>query len=329
MPITPPALVGDTIFMGAAHIGYDTSSGSEKYIWCEGDATVELKRTDLDVPVSGFGQITNPSTDEVVEVKFTPASRVDSSILSWMFGSLFSARPGASYFGSSSHPLWVHTMDGRVLKISNCLPTSWPTLNFGVSKRRWDGEVTCTGILARGQARTASNALFTPWANLSWSKYPAEDAVPHQVCEVKWAGIGSGATVLQAMEGWSLSVQPSLAPLTVSNLGTIDYRVQDVVVEVSAIPANAAEADLWGTAALGASRALGTPQNGGQMTLMEDYPGLCATLPNMVWVDRPTRFDPANPIAGQCRWRSRRKHDGTSWNSIATLAMAAAPQNNG
>lgn len=327
MAITPPALAGDLIYMGAAHICYDPTNS--KYIWCEGDVTVELKRATLDVGVAGFGQVTDPSTDETVEVTFTPANRVDSSILSWMFGSLFSAKPGSSYFGSTDHPLWIHTMDGRVLKISNCLPTSWPGICFGVAQKRWNGQVTCTGILKRGAARTASNALFTPWANLTWSLSPDEDEFPQQVCEAKWAGIGSGNTVLQAMEGWTLTVQPNLLPLTVSNLGTIDYRVQDVVIEVTAIPANASEADLWGTSALGASRALGTPLAGGQMTIMEDYPGLCATLPNMVWVERPTRFDPQNPIAGQCKWRSRRVHDGTGWASVATLAMAAAPSNNG
>lgn len=325
MAITAPALAGDTIFMGAAHICYDPSSTPKKYCWCEGPVTVQLRRTELDTAVSGFGTVVRPATDEVVEVTFTPANRCDAGLLSWMYGNLFSAKPGASRFGGTDHPLWVHTMDGRVLKIANCLPTSVPGINFGVDVKRWNGQVTCTGIVKRNTSRTTAGALFSPWETLAWSLSPDEDDFPQSICEVRWAGIGGGDTVLHSLNGWSLSVSAALRPLTVSNLGTVDYRIDDVTVEVSAVPVNASESDLWGTYALGGSRALGTSVAGGEMTITEDFPGVCCTLPNMVWTERPTRFDPQNPLAGECRWTARRVFDGSGWSSVASLSMAAAP----
>lgn len=306
MAITP-SLAGDLIYQGAAHIIIDkpATKANWKYIWVEGDVTVELKREELDVPVSGWGRIAAPSTDETVEVTFTPSNRIDADIVDWLFGSLPSAAQGSSYYGSSSTPLHIHTLAGRILAIANCRPTAWPSINFGVGVKRWGGAVTCTGILSRGLARTASNALFTPWADEEFTAVPDADEYPQVPCKATWGAIGSGATALEAMDAWTLTPQIELNAIRTGNLGTIDYRVGDVAFEVSAVPANVGESELWGAAALG-SRALGTMPAFNAFAIAEDWPGVSVSLPRVLMTQRPTRFDPANPIAGECRWRTFR-----------------------
>jgi hypothetical protein len=210
-------------------------------------------------------------------------------------------------------------MAGRLLVIANAKPTSFPAINFGIGPRRFDGQVTLTGVLARGAARTASNALFTPWANASWTAYPEDDDFVAMPCQATWAQ--SPALTIEGMESWKLTPQVQLTPRVVANLGTIDYTVASVVLEASCVPANILEANLWATYVIGATRALGGSVAGANLTIAEDSGGLTAVVNGARLVQSPTRFDPANPIAGQCVWRSRRKVVESAWTPAGTLAM--------
>lgn len=318
MAITQPSIQADTIYYGAAHLIFDT----DKYLWAEGPVTVRLARQELDVTVAGYGRIASPSTDETIEITLTPSNRVNPDILSFLYSDILSAMPGSSYFGSGDSTVKIHTLAGRVLTIANCRPTTFPGLQFGVGVKRFTGQLTLTGILKRGAKRTDPNALFTPWADLPWSQNPDIADYPQSTCQVTWGKIA--ATNLEAMDAWTLTPQVSLRPVTMPNLGTVDYRVDEISAEVTAIPANLQESHLWQTYALGAGRALGANIEGADLTLAEDHPGLTATLKNAILTPPTTTFDTQNPIAGQCTWRSRRKLENNAWTPAATLAITAA-----
>jgi hypothetical protein len=274
MAITQPSITADTIYMGAAHILFDTS----KYLWAEGNVTVRLIRAELDNQVAGFGKVSSPSTDETVEVTFQPSNRINADILTFLYGSVFSAMPGTSYFGSTDTVVKVHTMAGRALTLANCKPTTFPSLNFGVGVKRFGGPVTLTGILKRNTTRGTANALFTPWADLAFSVEPDEADYPQSTVQVTWGNIA--AKNLEAMDAWVFTPQVSLRPVVLPNLGTVDYRIDDVSVQVSATPANLTEAELWQTYMIGSSRLLGTTVAGADLTLAEDNPGLTAVVKN-------------------------------------------------
>ena len=321
--MSEPTIQRETIYEGAAHIVIDKTGAKAawKYIFCEGSVTVELKRAEMDVQVAGFGRVANPATDETVEVTFTPSNTADAAILAWLYGSVFSAMPGTSWYGAADTPLSIHTMAGRLLTISNCRPTTFPALQFGIGAKRFSGSVTCTGILARGKARTAADALFSPWADEPFAAQPEEDSYPQQPVSAAW-GLLPGVE-LHAMDSWTLTPQIQLRAVTLPNLGTVDWRVDSAGCEASATPATLAEAQLWGEAALGASRALGASTPGADLTLAEDWPGVTAVLKNAKWVNRPTVFDTQNPIAGSCLWRAFRKAANGAWAPAATLAATA------
>ncbi|HPK72455.1 MAG TPA: hypothetical protein PLN93_10995 [Vicinamibacterales bacterium] len=320
MAITP-TLAGDTIYQGAAHIIFDKTgeAAAWKYIWCDGDVTIRLVRPERDVNVAGFGRVAGPINDETVEVTFTPSSQINADILAFLWGDILSKMPGASWFGATDTVVYVHTMAGRVMAFSNMRPTTFVPINFGLGVPRFGGAVTLTGVVKRATARTADNALFTPWATLAFSRAPGEDDFPSYPCAVSWASIAD--TTIEGMEAWTLTPQVQLVPVTLPNLGTIDYRVQSVSLEASATPANLLETNLWAAAAIGSSRALGTQNAGGTLTLAEDVGGLTATVLNAVWVNAPTVFNPEKPIAGQCVWRSRRKSTTGTWGAAGTCVM--------
>jgi len=319
MAITQPSIQADTIYMGAAHILF----GTDKYLWAEGPVQVKLVRAEMDVRVAGFGRVSAPSTDETIEITFQPSNRINADILTYLYGGVFAAMPGASYFGNADTPIKVHTMAGRALAIANCKPTVFPALQFGVGVKRFAGPVTLTGILKRGTARGTAGALFTDWADLAWSAEPDEADYPQSPCQVTWGNIA--AKNLEAMDAWTFTPQVTLRPLVLPNLGTVDYRIDDVSAQVSATPANLTEAELWQTYAIGASRLLGKTITGADLTLAEDNPGLTAVLKNAVITPPTSTFDTQNPIGGQCVWTSRRKATAGSWDPAATLAVTAAP----
>lgn len=318
MAITQPSITADTIYMGAAHILFDTS----KYLWAEGNVQVRLIRAELDNQVAGFGKVSSPSTDETIEVTFQPSNRINADILTFLYGTIFAAMPGTSYFGSTDTVVKVHTMAGRVLTLANCKPTTFPALQFGVGVKRFAGPVTLTGILKRNTTRGTSNALFTPWADLAFTVEPDEADYPQSTVQVTWGNIA--AKNLEAMDAWVFTPQVSLRPLVLPNLGTVDYRIDDVSVQVSATPANLTEAELWQTYMIGSSRLLGKTIAGGDLTLAEDNPGLTAVVGNAIITPPSSVFDTQNPIAGSCVWTSRRKAVTGTWQPAATLAVTAA-----
>jgi len=318
MAITQPTITADTIYMGAAHILFNTN----KYLWAEGAVQVKLVRQELVNTVAGFGTVSTPSIDEHIEVTFMPSNRINADILTFLYGSIFSAMPGTSYFGSTDTVVKIHTMAGRALTLANCKPTVFPSLNFGVGVKRFGGPVTLTGILKRNTARGTANALFTPWADLAWDAEPDEADYPQSTCQVTWANIA--AKNLEAMDAWVFAPQVSLRPLVLPNLGLVDYRIDDVSVQVSAQPANLTEAELWETYMLGTSRLLGKTIAGGDLTLAEDNPGLTAVVTNAIITPPTSTFDTQNPIAGSCVWTSRRKAVAGVWQPAATLAVTAA-----
>jgi hypothetical protein len=331
MPITP-TFAGDTIYMGAAHLVIDKGAtplvpATWSYLFCKGAVTVRLVRPVRDVQVAGYGTVAEPSTDETVELTFTPTSRLDAAVLAFLWGDILAKMPGASWFGSTNHPVYVHTMAGRIMEIANCRPTTFVPINFGVGvAERFGGSVTCTGVIKRATARTAAGALFTPWADQAWHTAPDEDDFPSFPCAVSWASIAN--TVLEGMEGWTLTPQVQLTPRAPGNVGTVDFTVASVALEASCVAANLLEANLWETYAIGSSRALGTQVLGGDLTLAEDVGGVTAVVKNAVWRDPKTQFDPAAPIAGQTTFRSRRKavtvEGVTSWQPAGTCAMTPA-----
>lgn len=328
-----PALAGDTIYQGAAHLVIDKGAtplvpATWKYLFCDGAVTVRLVRPADELAVAGYGRVAELLKDETVEVIFTPAQqKIDAAILSFLWGDILSKMIGASWFGSTNHPLYVHTMAGRILEIANCRPTTFVPLLFGDPAKRYGGSVTCTGVLKRGVARSAAGALYTDWADQAWHTAPDEDDFQGFACSAAWTL--TEALAIEGMEAWQLTPQVNLTPVAPPNIGTIDFRVSDLSLEISGAPANFAEANLWATYANGLSRALGTSvRPGGDFTIAEDAGGLTAVVKNAVWRDPKTRFDASAPIADKCVWRSRRKavtvEGVTTWTPAGTCAITPA-----
>lgn len=316
-----PKLAGDTIYRGAAHIIIDKPATKDdwKYIFAQGEVVVKFNRPERENIVEGWGNVNSPSTDETITVTFTPASQVvDATILAFLYGSALSATPGSSWYGSSSTAVYVHTQAGKILTLTNCKPTTFVPITFGARKPRFGGSITLTGILGRGMARTEANALFTDWADETFTAEPDEADFASYPCAAAWAALAAPATELESMDGWTFAPKVQLNPVTTANLGTIDYYVGNGGgLEISGTPANISLSDLWHANTIGSSRQIGSTIAGGNFTITEDYPGLSALASNARLIEPASSFSIEKPVAGQCVWRARRAVGG----AYGTLAL--------
>jgi hypothetical protein len=299
-----PVIDRTTLLEGPAHIIYDKpgTKADWKYCWCAGDVTVHLVHTAKDVPVAGWGNIDDPRRDEVVEIDFTPAGNFGAALFNWMFSGVFSLLPGQSIFGATDSPVHVHTLDGKLMTVSNARVTTFPSVRFGAGLARFEGTAKITGVVKRNTARTAAGALFTAPAAETFLASPDPDDWVHLPCLATW-GLAAPLTVATDENGWTLRAAHTLSPRVNPDLGTYDFRVDQSLVEASCRPVNITDADLLSAAVIGASRAIGAASPRGTLQLAEDYPGLTAKLYGARLASKPAVYG-AGPRAGELTWRA-------------------------
>lgn len=303
-----PTIDRTTLLEGPAHILFDKAvlKSNWKYCWCTGNVSVQLIHKPKDMAVSGFGQIDDPRMDEIVEIDFTPAGNFSEALFDWMFSGVFSLWPGQSIFPANDSPVYVHTLDGQLLAVTNARVTTFPAIRFGAGGPRFEGAAKITGIIGKGLARTAAGALFTAPVAEAFTALPLGTEWVHLPCVATW-GLTAPLTLVSDDKGWTLKAAHTISPRTNPDMGTYDFRVDAAVVEISGRPISIDDQDLIGAAIAGASRAIGQSSPSGTLTLAEDNPGLTAALYGARLVSKPAVFGEKEPRSGELTWRAFRK----------------------
>jgi hypothetical protein len=305
MPAYAPTIDRTTLLEGPAHIIFDKAvlKADWKYCWCSGNVTFQLVHKPKPMPVSGFGDIDDPRMDEYVEVDFTPAGNFSEALFDWIFGGVFTLKPGASIFASTDTPVYLHTLDGQLWTIANARVTQFPALRFGAGGPRFEGAAKLTGVIKKATARTTAGALFTAPASETFTAVPAGSEWQHLPCHAVW-DLATDWDIATDDKGWTLKAGHTLSPRYNPDLGTYDFRVDQVAVEASCRPINYTDANLISAAVIGSSRALGSSSVSGSLTLAEDNPGLTAVLYGARLVSKPQVYGEKEPRAGQLTWRA-------------------------
>jgi len=324
MPYTP-TIDRTTLIEGPAHLIYDKTGAKPawKYCWCAGNVTVHLVHTPKEMAVAGFGQVDDPRRDEVVEIDFTPAGNFSAPLFAWLFGGVFGKLPGQSVFGAADTPVYVHTLDGRILGVTNAAVTQFPAIRFGAGGPRFEGQAKITGVVGKNMDRAAAGALFTPPSAEAFTAVPDPDDWLHLPCHAAWTPAGARAIMTDA-DGWTLRAAHTLSARTNPDVGTYDFRIDQAAVEASCRPINLGDEDLISAAIAGASRAIGQPSPSGTLTLAEEWPGLTAALYGARLVTKPAVYGESEPRAGQLTWRAFRGASG-----LASVAVTPEPEPEG
>lgn len=300
-----PSFDRSTLLEGPAHILFDKPATKEdwKYCWCRDTVTVHLLHKPKEMPVSGYSSIDDPRMDEIVEVDFTPAGNFSKAMFEWMFSGIFALKPGASIFPAADAPVWIHTLDGKLMELANARVTQFPTLRFGTGNARFEGTAKITGIIKKSTARTTAGALYTAPVAEQFTAVPNPTDWMHLPCKATW-GLAAPLTIMTDDKGWSLKAAHTISPRYNPDVGTYDFRVDQAVVEASCRPISVSDAVLISATITGASRALGQSSVSATLTLAEDHPGLTAVLYGARLTTKPMAYGEKEPRSGELTWRA-------------------------
>ncbi len=305
MPAYAPTIDRTTLLEGPAHIIFDkpVTKGDWKYCWCNGNVTFQLVHKPKEMAVAGFGPVDDPRMDEIVEIDFTPSGNFSEALFDWMFGGVFALKAGQSIFPSTDAPCYLHTLDGQLWTVANARVTTFPKIRFGAGGPRFEGAAKITGVIKKSTARTTAGALFTAPASEAFTAVPAGTEWIHLPCQATWA-LTSPVTIVTDDKGWTLTAAHTISPRYNPDVGTYDFRVDQVRVEASCRPISLDDADLIAAAIIGSSRAIGQSSVSASLTLAEDNPGLTAVLYGARLVSKPQVYGEKDPRSGELTWRA-------------------------
>lgn len=303
MPAYEPTIDRTTLLEGPAHIIFSKpeTKANWLYCWCRDNVTFHLVHKPKEMVVSGYGSIDDPRMDEIVEIDFTPAGNFSEALFDWLFGGVFTLKPGQSIFASTDSPVWLHTLDGQLWTVANARVTQFPTLRFGAGGPRFEGAAKITGVIKKSTARTTVGALFTAPAAETFTAVPAGTEWQNLPCRAIW-DLAADIEIMTDEKGWSLKAGHTMSPRYNPDVGTFDFRVDSVSVEASCRPINVNDATLISAAVIGASRALGQSSISGSLTLAEANPGLTAVLYGARLVSKPQVYGEKDARSGELTW---------------------------
>ena len=96
----------------------------------------------------------------------------------------------------------------------------------------------------------------------------------------------------------------TVTPRVNPDVGTFDYRLDNVGVQVGCTPINISDIDLLSSSVIGTDRRLGASSPSADLTLAEDYPGITAILRNARLTTKPIVYGEAVPRAGALTWQA-------------------------
>lgn len=317
-----PSIDRTTLLEGPAHILFDKAAlkADWQYCWCNGDVTVNLAKNPKPVVASGFGKLDDPAADEWVEIDFTPAGNFSSDLFDWMFSGVFSLLPGASIFPSVDSPVYIHTLDGKLMEVANARVVQFPTIRWGAGLARFDGSAKIIGVVKKNTARTTAGALFTEAIAEDFTAVPLPTEWIHLPCQATWA-LAAPLTIMTNENGWALRAAHQIDERYNPDVGRYDYRVTSIAVEASCRPINISDLNLFSTALAGSSRAIGASRPSASLTLAEDYGGLTAVLYGARLTNNPAIYSESGPRSGELTWQAF-----YGANGLASVAMTPDPE---
>jgi len=311
-----PTIDRTALLEGPAHLIFDkpVDKSNWQYCWCNGDVTVTLARLPKEIKVSGFGKIDDPAKDEWVEIDFTPAGNFSSDLFNWMFSGVFSLLPGASIFPATDSPVYIHTLDGKIMEIANARVVQFPTISWGAGIARFEGTAKIAGVVKKNTARTTAGALYTEAVAEPFTAVPLATEFVHLPCLATWA-LAAPLTIMTNESGWKLRAAHQISERYNPDVGRYDYRVSEIAVEASCRPINISDINLFSASIAGTSRAIGNSSPSASLTLAEDFGGLTAVLYGARLTNKPAIYSENGPRSGEFTW--------SAYHTAAGLASVA------
>lgn len=280
----------------------------------QGGITAEIDTPTQDVGSSISGRLDTIKTDQVGKVTLTPVGNLSAELLAVLFPSWVRTPDiGRSVFGSTDVPLHVSSRAGRKVSFLNAALTRCPELLLSPVKTAF-GQAEFTALLANGKLATDANSLFTEAA----ATYADGEPPRTGLSGFHYAGKLGSLSIPDTVDGWTVSVELQLAPVTTDSQGTVDYTLGGVNVTAKCTPLGLSEAQILG--ALPALRGRGASMAGADDLVIESDGGLVVTLRNATAVTGPLQWGTTTLRAGELGFTA---HVDTDDGSLFDVELGA------
>lgn len=263
--------------------------------------TCEIESATQGLPSSISGEIGTIKTDQTGKISFTPCGQISAAILAALYP-YASAAIGSSACGAADTPCVVHGMSGTRVTLVNCCVRKMPEIYLSPIKTAF-GSVELAAALGLAKGPTDDAALYT----VEQAAYDAGAPDPTGITGVAYAGTFGALSIPDTADGWTITPEVTLNPVSTDTLGTIDWTVASVGCTAKCTPLGLTEEQIL--AALPATRARGSLIGGDDLVVTGEG-GLKVTLHGASLVTGPLQWGNTTLRAGEIGFTAHRSFAG-------------------
>jgi hypothetical protein len=303
-----------TILRGPGSVTY----GGQTFYDADG-ITAEWETATGEIPSSVSGPIGTMKTDQKGKVTFTPCGQMNAALLAILFPSAYqNPTIGASVCGSADRPLLVHSLLGTKVTFLNAILSKMPEIRLSPIKTSF-GAAEFSAALAKGKAPGDTGALFT---TASGATYNLGNPDPTGIVGVQYAATYGELEIEDTAEGWTVTPEITLEPVTTDLLGTIDWTIASVGCTATCTPLGLSEDDILGALPVKAAR--GSLLVGDEDLVITGEGGLEVSLHNATLMRGPLQWGNTTLRAGEIMFQAHRSFNQGTAGAVFTVAMASS-----
>lgn len=255
--------------------------------------TAQVDSTTKDIPSSMVGTLDTIKTDQIGKISFTPIGNISSAILAVLFPDYFQ-KPviGKGIFGSDDKALVISSKLGTKVTFNSVALTKCPDLILSPVETAFGG-IEFTALLANGKLPTDAGAFYS----VTTAAYADGEPPRTNLSGFHYTGTFGSLSIPDTEAGWTVTVEPTLTPVTTDSQGTVDYTLAGVTVRARCIPLGLSESQIL--SALPTLKGRGVSTSTSDDLVIEAEGGLKVTLKNAALVTGPIQWGTTQLRAGE------------------------------
>lgn len=267
--------------------------------------TAEIDSSTKDIPSSMSGNLDTIKTDQTGKVSLTPVGNITAEIISLFFPDwIQKPEIGRSMLGNEDTPIVISSRAGtKVTFFAGCI-SKLPELQLSPVKTAFGG-IELSALLANGKLPTDDNSFY----KVEDSAYTDGEAPRGDLSGTIYTGTFGGLTIGDTLEGWTVTPELQLNPVSTDSQGTTDYTLQGVTVRARCTPVGLSESKIL--AALPVLSGRGKSLASQHDLVIESEDGLVVTLKNAALVTGPIQWGTTQLRAGEIGFVANIAADGT------------------
>ena len=302
------------ILRGPGTVIFNTGNDAQTIFDATG-ITADVESSSQEIPSSVSGAIDTIKTDQVGTIRLTPCGQLSDDLLALLYP-YGTPTIGARVFPDADVPLTVHSVAGTKVTFVNAALTTMPPLTLSPVKTAF-GEAVFTALLGLGKKPSDANSFFTTAA----AAYASGGPDPTGIVGVQYSATFGSLNILDTLDGWTVTPEIQLEPVTTDLLGTVDYTVSGVTCTAKCTPLGLTESQLLGALPIAKDR--GTSLKGAADLVITGAGGLTVTLKNATMLRGPLQWGNTTLRAGEVQFTAHRAFTNGAPGAVFSVEMAA------